>query len=160
MTTLAKRATPAQQRILRIVQGAVLNVADAHGLPRDPYLARSIAKRATGTLTAGWPEVLAARLATSSDKARAHVSCPACERRLRWAKRLVRLQRISGYDGPLSNGERQSLARRSPLYPFWREIALGMRALKRSGDTVRFEIHRDLLRRIDKAMRKEFEMRA
>lgn len=35
MATLYKRATAAQQRILRVVEGAVLNVADAHGFPRD-----------------------------------------------------------------------------------------------------------------------------
>lgn len=59
MVTLAKRATPSQARILKIVEGAVLNASDAHKVPRDTWLARSIAKRAAGTLTAQWPEVLA-----------------------------------------------------------------------------------------------------
>jgi len=58
---LYKRATLPQQRVLRIIEGAVKNVADSHGTEFDPKLARSIAKRATGTLTACWPEVLAAQ---------------------------------------------------------------------------------------------------
>lgn len=62
MASLYKRATPPQARILRIVAGAVLNAGDAHpeyGL--DKKIARSIAKRACGTLTAGWQDVLAAK---------------------------------------------------------------------------------------------------
>src|SRR5690348_84508 len=46
--------------MLRIVEGAVKNVADKDGKQFDPYHARSIAKRAVGTLTAQMPEVLAA----------------------------------------------------------------------------------------------------
>lgn len=50
------------KRIYRAVAGAVRNVADCH--PdwdmHHPQAARSIAKRAAGTLRAQWPEVLAA----------------------------------------------------------------------------------------------------
>jgi hypothetical protein len=57
--------------IFRAVAGAVKNAADAH--PKwsiTLIMARSIAKRATGTLTAQLPEVLAARArALSSDGA-------------------------------------------------------------------------------------------
>lgn len=61
MTTLYKRATPPQQRILRIVEGAIKNAADAHEeIKVSPRHRRSIAKRATGTLTAQFAEVLAA----------------------------------------------------------------------------------------------------
>lgn len=62
MTSLYKRASPPQARILRAVAGAVKNVGDAHpeyGL--NEYMARSIAKRACGTLTAQWPDMLAAK---------------------------------------------------------------------------------------------------
>ncbi len=158
MATLYKRATPAQRRILRVVEGAVLNAADAHGRPRDRYIARSIAKRAAGTLSAQWAEVLAARSLLPSQQAQAHCSCPACERRAHHAKRLVRRQRIIGTCGSLSGGERHSLSRRSPLFHFWLQLAHGMRALKLAGDTVRFEIHRDLLRGLDKGMRREMEL--
>src|SRR5258708_36230971 len=95
---------------MRAVEGAVLNVADAHGRPRDRYIARSIAKRAAGTLTASWPEVLAARALLPSDKARASVlTCPACERRAHLCKRLVLLQRLSIRAQPMSAWERPSL---------------------------------------------------
>lgn len=57
MSSLYKRATPVQLRMLRIVEGAVLNTIDAHDLG-DGFLfdtkrfARSVAKRAVGTLSA------------------------------------------------------------------------------------------------------------
>ena len=66
MVSLYKRATPSQARILRSVEGAVKNAADGHpsyNLPEN--FARSVAKRAAGTLTAQWPDVLA--LAKASD---------------------------------------------------------------------------------------------
>jgi hypothetical protein len=70
MVSLYKRATPSQVRILWAVEGAVLNTADCHSelgaiLKPNPGLARSIAKRAAGTLTAQWPDVLAVRSAPS-----------------------------------------------------------------------------------------------
>lgn len=49
------------QKVFNAITGAVINAADAHpkwNLTRN--MAQSIAKRAAGTLTAGWPEVLAA----------------------------------------------------------------------------------------------------
>lgn len=60
MASLYKRANPAQQMMLRIVAGAVKNAADAHGVALPKSFARSVAKRLAGTLTAQWPEVLAA----------------------------------------------------------------------------------------------------
>lgn len=61
MATLWKRATPSQRVALRIVAGAVMNAAHAHGTNITKSFARSVAKRAIGTLTAQWPDVLAAR---------------------------------------------------------------------------------------------------
>ncbi len=61
MSTLYDRATPSQSRILRAVEGAVKNVAHYHPEWKlNARVGRSIAKRAAGTLTAGWPDVLAA----------------------------------------------------------------------------------------------------
>lgn len=61
MSSLYARATPRQARVLRIVEGAVRNASDAHPAKRiDDRMARSIAKRAAGTLTAAW-SVLAAQ---------------------------------------------------------------------------------------------------
>lgn len=61
MSSLYTRATPSQARILRAVEGAVKNAADAHPEYRiDRRFCKSVAKRAAGTLTAQWPDVLAA----------------------------------------------------------------------------------------------------
>lgn len=61
MASLYSRATPQQARILRMIEGAIVNAAHAHPEIRiSPRHRRSIAKRATGTLSSQWPEVLAA----------------------------------------------------------------------------------------------------
>ena len=68
MATLYKRANGPQRRMLKIIEGAVKNAADAHPeFNYSPKLARSIAKRAVGTLSAQLAEVLAAPM--PSDKA-------------------------------------------------------------------------------------------
>ena len=80
MASLYRRATPSQQRILRIVEGAVKNASDAHPeVLISPRLKRSIAKRAAGTLTAQWPDVLAAR--ASSERSRSLRLIRDCSRR-------------------------------------------------------------------------------
>lgn len=62
MSSLYKRATPRQAIVLKMIEGAVRNAAHAHPGRSidDQRIARSIAKRAAGTLTAQWPSVLAA----------------------------------------------------------------------------------------------------
>ena len=66
MASLYKRANGRQIRVLRIVEGAVKNACDAHpGRSIDKRFARSVAKRAVGTLTAAWPDVLAVSLSPS-----------------------------------------------------------------------------------------------
>lgn len=68
MTSLYNRATPQQARVLRIIEGAIKNAAHAHEeIKVSPRFRRSIAKRAAGTLTAQWPEVLAATRRSGSD---------------------------------------------------------------------------------------------
>ena len=66
MASLYKRANAQQRRILRIVEGAVKNAADHH--PEftcfSPQLARSIAKRAAGTLSAEGKRSALAAVAT------------------------------------------------------------------------------------------------
>jgi hypothetical protein len=59
MATLYKRASPAQQLMLRIVAGAVRNAADAHEVKLPRNFARSVAKRAVGTLSAQMLNTLA-----------------------------------------------------------------------------------------------------
>lgn len=52
---------------MRIVEGAVKNVAHAHpDTNLSDGTARSIAKRAAGTLTAQWPDVLAVAMPSDS----------------------------------------------------------------------------------------------
>jgi hypothetical protein len=78
MTTLYLRATPSQKRILRAVEGAVKNTADAHpNWHFHPNIARAIAKRATGTLTAQWPDVLAAQMSSLSAESHPSKARPA-----------------------------------------------------------------------------------
>jgi len=72
VTSLYNRATPPQARVLRIIEGAVHNAAHAHPeIKITPKFARGVAKRAAGTLTAQWPEVLAGALASPSEKSEA-----------------------------------------------------------------------------------------
>lgn len=52
MASLYKRATREQQQMLKIIAGAVRNTQHAHGMPVDYRFARSVAKRAVGTLSA------------------------------------------------------------------------------------------------------------
>lgn len=60
MSSLYRRASPGQIRLLRIVSGAVRNARDAHpDWPFDDRFETSIAKRAAGTLSAQLADVLA-----------------------------------------------------------------------------------------------------
>lgn len=134
MTTLAHRATPSQRRILRAVIGAVKNTSDAHPEYKiTPTLARSIAKRAAGTLTAQWPEVLAARL-VPSDRADGDRTCISRPQSLSPLKRAGR--------GP------QSLGMRSPLRRLWKEMSIAVGEAKRAGQTERAEALIFALKRI------------
>ena len=133
MTTLYRRATPSQYRILRVVEGAVRNAAHAHPNIEIPQsFARSVAKRATGTLTAQWAEVLAARSASSE------------------------ASDVTGYDArsrvvssqhAIQRGAVLPRRRRSPLMRLWQDIAKQMRALK-TDDPARYAAYQDVLRMI------------
>lgn len=120
MTSLYKRATPSQIRIIRAVEGAVRNATHAHPRYDIPEsFARSVAKRAAGTLTAQWPEVLAARLEASSGKGGSQTA----EGRPRRVQATLR----SGRGSP-------HLLRRSPLPALWKAIAAQIRPLKEAGE--------------------------
>lgn len=71
MASLYKRASTSQRQILRIVEGSVINAMHAH--PDYPYserMARSIAKRAAGTLSAQLAGMLAAESLNGSPSER------------------------------------------------------------------------------------------
>lgn len=152
MVTLAKRATPAQARMMRVIVGAVLNTADAHGEPRDEWLARSIAKRAAGTLSAQWPEVLAASTRPSATGAARFDRCRACERRAELARRCVRQQRAHTTSAAAGRGSSQA-SRRPPLVELWNRLKRDMWAIRQSGDAARLEATVGLLKMIDNLQR-------
>lgn len=73
MTSLYKRANARQVLVLRIVEGAVRNALHAHpGQQVSERFPRSVAKRAAGTLTAQWAEVLATPFGSSDRGAAAN----------------------------------------------------------------------------------------
>lgn len=133
MTSLYKRATPSQARILRAVEGAVKNVSDHHpDFKYNPRLARSIAKRAAGTLTAQWPDVLAA-VTRPSDRTDADSSSSA----RRPAPQLDQAMAIRGASHP---------SRRSPFPELWSALVKLVGAAKKNGDKVRADALIDALR--------------
>ncbi len=80
MATFLKRSSARQRRVFRAVAGAVENVRRAHPeWIQDSRAAGSVTKRAAGTLTAAWPEVLAVspRWAPSERGSRVVAGCPA-----------------------------------------------------------------------------------
>lgn len=133
--------TPSQLRIFKAVAGAVRNAAESHpSWNIDRRFEHSIAKRAAGTLTAGWPDVLAAR-SVSSDEARDSTrtypaSCP------------VKLRR------PGKRGS-SGFQRRSPLKILWQQIAMQMKGVKASGDMARAAALIDVLKMIAELQRAE-----
>lgn len=133
MSSLYNRATPRQTKVLRIVEGAVINAAHAHPAWKfDPRMARSIAKRAAGTLTAAWPEVLAAPQAPPD----------------RSGESATDTQTIRGFNyGKRRRGASQ-LPRRTPLSGL--HIAIGRLAgdARRAGDTERHDAYVTVLKLI------------
>lgn len=129
----------AHVRIFRAVEGAVKNAA--HGHPRwrlTEVMAQSIAKRATGTLTATWPDVLAAHSLPS--KANGPGSAG------RWPP-------LRRYDGRRGKGS-VAASRRSPLPAIWKQIANLVGAAKRDGEIERAEVLIEVLRIIAAAQRR------
>lgn len=130
-----KRATPAQSMVLRIVEGAVKNATDAHPeLDIRPHHRRSIAKRAAGTLTAQWPDVLAAGPPRSESGEGLNSARP----RRRSSNSLKAVGR-----------EATQATKRFPLRRLIAEIARPIRDLKQSGRTERAAAMVDVLRMID-----------
>lgn len=134
MASLYKRATPSQKRILRAVEGAVKNVSHCHPEWKiRPNFARSIAKRAAGTLTAQWPEVLAAH---SSSSDRGGMS-PGANNRPQHTHIIKCSERGAS-----------QVQRRSPLVRLWKEISAQIGDIKRSGNSEREKAFIDILKMI------------
>ena len=126
----------AHVRIFRAVEGAVINTA--HGHPRwkiTDEMARSIAKRATGTLTAQWPDVSAARTQPSEANGSASMAVHWPPRR-RYARTTKR------------RAATRPKARRGPLFKLWKLVSLEVGTAKRAGDEKRAAALIDVLRLI------------
>ena len=144
MSTFVKRATPRQRRVYRIVEGAVRNAAHAHPEYRIPALfAKSVAKRAAGTLTAAWPSVLAAKIPTpsgrSADQFRTSPATPGAQLRPRRASRLT---------GATGGACAVSIGRRTPAVRLRRLIGMMVGSAKRAGETARAEALIEVLKLI------------
>lgn len=158
MVSLYKRATPAQELLLHIVEGAVLNAMDAHNIKRDPRMARSIAKRAAGTLSAQWQDVLAANTGPSGKRTASQNGnrCRACERRANLVElRACKERSAHSTLRQLERGASQ-FNRRFPLLTLWKRLQRQMWYLRRN-DQVKFEARVELLRMIDKLHKEMIE---
>jgi hypothetical protein len=146
MTSLYRRASPSQARILRIVEGAVKNTIDAHGDRESRNFARSVAKRAAGTLTAQWPDVLAAS-SPSDQTAGDTMGSP---RSL--GAHLRKRQGSGGHGHSRSdeNGGRLRCSRRPPLRRLQVEIGILARNARKAEQFDRLEALVDALRLIAK----------
>lgn len=139
MATLWNRATPSQYRMLRAIAGAVRNAAHAHQIEMPKSFARSVAKRATGTLTAQWPDVLAATV----------------NRRQKGLRESVQSRSPRGSE-PVegrSEGDRLRLLRRSPIRNLWKKYAVGMWKIKREGTPEQYAAHVRILKLLNEAQR-------
>jgi hypothetical protein len=157
MVTLSKRATPSQDRMLRIIEGAVLNAFDSKGMRRNPVFARSIAKRAAGTLSAQWSEVLSANSTLTEGQSVTPVT-GAQERRDIARPRRERVIENDGETGahlssvPARRGSSQ-VQRRSPLLVLRRQLAMEMWQIRRDGDDGWIDAYVEVLRKIDRLAR-------
>lgn len=151
MSTLSKRATPRQAVVLRMIEGACRNAAHAHpGQVLDDRLARSIAKRAAGTLTAQWPSVLAAPKVRSEGDAR-HVRVLAAN----GGGNFLDHRRGSAVDNcsPRSAGA-SYYQWRAPLQLLWKSVGKKIGEARRAGQTERaetlIEVARDIAKMLDR----------
>lgn len=126
-----------------MIEGACRNAAHAHpGQILDDRLARSIAKRAAGTLTSAWGAVLAVPLVWSEGGSveLANGPLPGTGRTL------------SGSGGSVANsydsrpGARQRSQWRAPLQLLHKAIEIAVRDATIRGETERAEAFRDVLR--------------
>lgn len=142
------QTAPSQQLIFRAVFGAVKNAADGHpDWPLDATIARSIAKRATGTLTTlCGSDVLAAR-APSERAGRVHTPRPA---------RVFGAARHGGACPARAKGASRreavkAVGRRSQLRLLHNAVGFLAGEAKRAGKVDRAEAMIDVLRLIAKA---------
>ena len=138
MSSLYRRANGPQYRMLKIISGAVLNAAHAHpGHAVDNKFARSVSKRAVGTISASsWPELLAASSPSGAERSVSHP--------LR-----------NGSDHCKARGGRHSRSAGPRFAPIIREISKLIRPAKLAGQTERAEALIDVMRIIGAIVKRE-----
>lgn len=149
MTSLYARATPRQAIVLRMIEGACRNTMHAHpGQILDERLARSISKRAAGTLTAGWPTVLAAPRAWSEG-----ASGQPLDQSATGANTLgLRSDRVVARSANGSKRGASQVRWRTPLVLLHRALVAGVGPAKRSGQMERAEALIDVMRLLSAVM--------
>lgn len=145
MTSFVNRATPRQNKVMRIIKGAVLNAFHAH--PRwtldHPRLAGSIAKRAAGTITAAWPGLLAVPPVATSETADGQ---------------RVRPQpspQSGGYVNRAGRAASHESRRRAPLRKVHSAISRLVGPAKRAGNAERAEALVEVLRIVGNEIRRQ-----
>lgn len=134
MTTLSRRANPTQKRMFRIIEGAIKNAADAHPGKIDISIARSVSKRAVGTLSAQFAEVLAAR----------EIECPP---EMADDRKIIDLRQPSiAHSAKQSKRGSPQVVWRSPLRYIWKELSWRVGEAKRQGKQERVEALVEALR--------------
>jgi hypothetical protein len=144
MASLYTRATPRQAIVLRMIEGAVHNAAHAHpGRPIDDRMARSIAKRAAGTLTSQWGHVLAAPRVRSEGDA----GHPVRQFAAGTAQSQRRARRNGSAEESISRGALHTgVSWRSPLVLLHKAVAAQVGPAKHAGLNERADALIDVLR--------------
>jgi len=149
MVSLYRRANDRQRRVLRIIEGAVKNTVDAHKgeLAIAPRFARSIAKRAAGTLTAQYPLALAPPPSGASrDTAQLVDAAP----RSAGGQQLP-ASRAPALNGPRAEAARAHALRPAPLALLRKELSIRAGRARRAGAVERIAIYVEVLRLLAEA---------
>jgi hypothetical protein len=146
MTTLRNRATPRQAAVMKMIEGAVRNAAHAHpGWNLTEKMARSISKRATGTLTSAWGSVLAAPQQRPSERRGGDYEAATPSRNVAVSVAAA------GTGEPAGKGVRLS-ATGAPLVRLRGRLGAMAGSAKRAGQTERYEALVDALRALAEVM--------
>lgn len=139
MTTFVNRATAPQMRIYRAVHGAVRNAAASHKeIQIPPTFAASVAKRAAGTISSQWRDVLAA--GTPSDSGGDVV-------RLSSSQRVWLLDARAGDRSGISgNGGAHTHSGHPTLRTLRHDLGIMAREARIAGQTERLAVLVDVLR--------------
>lgn len=129
MVTLMKRATKGQHKVWRIIKGAVRDTAHVHQIELPYHFCTSVAKRATGTLTANMPDVLAAASVSVRQKVE---GSPQGQPQTAKAGRICKgpAGRSHASGDRSAKGPRLTSARRGPLLRFLKDAPQVMWWLK------------------------------